>query len=285
MTIEVFIPAYNCTYTLHKTLASLVAQTDSDFSVCVVDDYSTEDIKSICDQFQMLNLRIIRNKKNLGCGLSRQMAIDTSTADYLIPLDSDDMLLPYAIAVFRGRALANPDYDFFIGYVYNETTMPDGKQAIALIKNGQTLVSGKMYKASFLKKYNIRNCEEFSRFADDTYINMLSIELGKVGYIEIPLYLYTENPNSVTNVNGGKTYWNNVIPKFLKCIQKTTEHILQYKSIHEIQHLPMTMEYIRKVVLQSNNDEYIRIYNQLACWLTENCAKNIKYIKKEDQTW
>lgn len=249
MKIEVFIPAYNCANTLSKTLASLVAQTDSDFSVCVVDDCSIDDIKSICDQFPMLNLRVVRNKENLGCGLSRQAAIDTSMADYLIPLDSDDMLLPYAIAVFKGRALTNPDYDYFVGYVYNETITPDGKQAIALIKNGQTLVSGKMYKASFLKKYNIRNCEEFSRFADDTYINMLSVELGKIGCIEIPLYLYTQNSNSVTNVNGGKTYWANVIPKFLRCIHKTTEHILQYKTMDEIQHLPMTMEYIKNIVL------------------------------------
>jgi glycosyltransferase involved in cell wall biosynthesis len=62
----------------------------------------------------MLNLRLIRNEKNLGCGLSRQVAIDSSDADYLIPLDSDDMLLPMAISIFKQEALLNPDVDFFI---------------------------------------------------------------------------------------------------------------------------------------------------------------------------
>jgi hypothetical protein len=47
--------------------------------------------------------------------LSRQSAIDTSDADYLIPLDSDDMLLPIAISIFKQNALLKPDVDFFIG--------------------------------------------------------------------------------------------------------------------------------------------------------------------------
>ena len=101
MKIEVFIPAYNCRSTLPKTLASLAAQTDSNFYVCVVDDCSTDNINNICNMFPMLNLRIVHNEKNVGCGMSRQSAIDTSDADYLIPLDSDDMLLPMAINVFR----------------------------------------------------------------------------------------------------------------------------------------------------------------------------------------
>ena len=101
MKIEVFIPAYNCRDTLPKTLASLAAQTDSDFYVCVVDDCGREPLEDICKNFPTLNLRIVRNNQNLGCGLSRQAAIDTSDADYLIPLDSDDMLLPMAISVFK----------------------------------------------------------------------------------------------------------------------------------------------------------------------------------------
>lgn len=222
MKIEIFIPAYNCQKTLTKTLASLVAQTDQNFSVCVVDDLSSENLLEICSKFPMLNLRLIRNEKNLGCGLSRQVAIDSSDADYLIPLDSDDMLLPMAISIFKQEALLNPEIDFFISHVINEV-INEKEVNYPIIKDGYTLVSGKMYKAQFLKNYNIRNCEEFSRFADDTYINMLSYELGKTKIIPFPLYLYTCNPNSVTNTNGGKDYWNNVIPKFLRCIEETSK--------------------------------------------------------------
>jgi hypothetical protein len=120
-----------------------------------------------------------------------------------------------------------------------------------------------MYKAEFLKRYNIRNCEEFSRFADDTYINMLSYGLGKTEMIQVPLYLYTYNVNSVTNQNGGKDYWSNVVPKFLRCIEKTTEIIVQYKPIEEIEHLSGTLSYIRTVIEERGNTEEIALYNSL----------------------
>lgn len=267
--IEVFIPAYNCRATLPKTLASLAAQTDSDFYVCVVDDCGAEPLEDICAMFPMLNLRLIRNEKNLGCGLSRQSAIDTSDADYLVPLDSDDMLLPMAINVFKKNAIDNPTADFFVGYLFNETVDKNGKIQHSLVTDGLTVVSSKMYKREFLEKYNIRNCEEFSRFADDTYINMLSWELGKVIQIPFPLYLYTCNPNSVTNKNGGRDYWSGVVPKFLRCIRKTTEQILEHKPINEIMHLPATLKYIKGVVVSRNQKDEIQKFHELIQFLKE----------------
>lgn len=263
MKIEVFIPAYNCRSTLPKTLVSLAAQTDSDFSVCVVDDCGTEPLDDICAMFPMLDLRIVRNPVNLGCGLSRQSAIDTSDADYLIPLDSDDMLLPMAVNVFRQNAQRRPDVDFFVGWCYNEVPDPNGGTGYVTLKDGYTLVSGKMYKAEFLRKYDIRNCEEFSRFADDTYINMLCYEHGTTEMIPFPLYLYTHNPASVTNVNGGRDYWSNVVPKFLRCIEASTDIIVKYKPAAEIEHFAGTLPYIRGVVEQRSEPEQIEPYNRL----------------------
>ena len=280
MKIEVFIPAYNCRETLPKTLASLAAQTDSDFYVCVVDDCGSEPIEDICAMFPQLNLRVVRNPENRGCGLSRQSAIDTSDADYLIPLDSDDMLLPMAINVFKQNAMLNPTIDFFVSYVYNEVPLPENESLLgyALIKDGFTLVSGKMYRAEFLKKFNIRNCEEFSRFADDTYINMLSYELGSTLMIPFPLYLYTRNPNSVTNKNGGKDYWADVVPKFLRCIEKTSEIISQYKPSNQIEHLYGTLPYIKDVIIERKQEKEIQLYNNLINKLnTLGCSFDVSY--------
>lgn len=263
MKIEIFIPAYNCRATLPRTLASLAAQTDPDFSVCVVDDCGVEPLDDICAMFPTLNLRLVRNPVNLGCGLSRQSAIDTSDADYLIPLDSDDMLLPMAISVFRQNAILHPEVDFFCGWCYNEVPDGNGGTGYVTLKDGFTLVSGKMYKAEFLRKYDIRNCEEFSRFADDTYINMLSYELGTTEMIPFPLYLYTHNPSSVTNVNGGRDYWADVVPKFLRCIEATTDIICKYKPASQIEHFAGTLPYIKGVVEQRKDTGEIEQYNQL----------------------
>lgn len=266
--IEVIIPAYNCHNTLVKTLGSLVAQTDSDFYVCVVDDCNKEGLEDICAMFPMLNLRLIRNEKNLGSGLSRQQAIDTSDADYLIPLDSDDMLLPMAIDIFKTKAIGNPSIDFFVGYLFQEDY--DGiKKHHILSTDGMCLVSSKMFKRKFLEKFNIRNCEEFSRSADDFYINMLAWELGKSMTVPFPLYLYTYNPNSVTNKDLKVSYWENIVFLFLQCIKKTTEHILNFKNIEEIIHLPATLKNIKKIIKERNIDSEKKEYYKLIDFLKE----------------
>ena len=96
--INVIIPAYNCRTTLGRTLSSLVAQTDPNFEVIVVDDCSTEDIKSIVDDYRdKLSIVYIRNERNLGCGMSRQVGIDNATQKFITFLDSDDMFMPYTV--------------------------------------------------------------------------------------------------------------------------------------------------------------------------------------------
>ena len=267
--IEVVIPAYNCRDTLPKTLGSLVAQTDPNFCVCVVDDCNEAPLEDICAMFPMLDIRLIRNENNLGSGLSRQRAIDTSDADYIIPLDSDDMLLPMAVDIFRVKARANPSVDFFVGQLINAEYNENKKKNYTLITDGLCFIASKMYKREFLEKYNIRNCEEFSRFADDMYINMLSWELGESMKISMPLYFYTCNPNSVTNKDFGETYWKNIMPIFLKCIQKSTEIILNFKSINEILHLPSTLKSTKQLIKSRNIDEEKQQYRDLIKFLKE----------------
>ena len=262
MTIEVFIPAYNCRDTLPRTLHSLAAQTDSNFSVCVADDHSDIPLADICDAFKgALNIRCVRAEHNVGCGLARQLAIDSSDADYLIPLDSDDCLLPMSIELFRQSATFHPDADFFSAWAYSQIPDPRGGNGYNTLKDGLTLVSGKMYRRQFLIDKGIRNCTEFARFADDTYFNMLCFELGNIQYIDFPVYLYVLNPNSVTNTNGGKDYWANVVPKFLRCIEATTRKIVQFKPGDKIMHLQNTIPYIHGVVKKRGDPDEMAAYN------------------------
>ena len=49
----------------------------------------------------------------------------------------------------------------------------------------------------------------------------------------------------------------------------------------DIQHLPMTMNYIKNVILHSLNSEYVVLYNQLVDWLIDNGQKNVEYISPD----
>lgn len=117
--INVIIPAYNCRATLNRTLSSLVAQTDNQFETIVVDDCSTEDIKSIVDEYtSKLNIIYIRNEKNLGCGMTRQVGIDSATQKFITFLDSDDMFMPYTVEMFNSVIEANPNTQYLHTHFY-----------------------------------------------------------------------------------------------------------------------------------------------------------------------
>jgi len=194
--IDVIIPAYNCASTLGRTLSSLVAQTDQDFTVTVVDDCSTEDIKSIVDDYNAkLNIRYIRNETNIGCGMTRQVGIDNTEQNFITFLDSDDMFMPYAVETFNEVIKAYPDIEFLHTHFYEQYTL-HGDNVLSLRTDNYTACHGKLYNVSSLKKYNIRNSPEV-RWADDSYFNSMCNAFMKINTIKVVTMLWTFNKNSV----------------------------------------------------------------------------------------
>ena len=136
--IDVIIPAYNCKSTLERTLGSLVAQTDPNFKVIIVDDCSTEDIKSIVDDYSSkLKITYIRNEENIGCGMSRQAGIDNSSSDFFCFIDADDVFMPYTVETFNSIIEANPQTEYIHSYFYEQTYI-NGDHVIILKKDGFT---------------------------------------------------------------------------------------------------------------------------------------------------
>lgn len=240
--IDIIIPAYNCTKTLFKTLSSLESQTDSNFNVIVIDDCSTEDLTPIVKQKEStLNIKYIRKEKNEGCGMARQTGINTATSDYITFLDSDDILMPYAVETFNAMIRRN-DFDIYHSYFYEQVTVEDSP-AIILHKNGFTWCHGKLYRLDFIKKYNIRNSPEV-KYADDSFFNSMCSELGKMCVIPLGMYLWMNNSNSITrDINGN--FRKDSLSDFINAIKKSTEFVLNFKKLSEIQHLKHTISNIK----------------------------------------
>ena len=97
------IPVYNTGNLLFETLDSIDLQTfdKSTFEIIIVDDCSTDaNTIQIIDQliatpvYKTLQLTIVRNKKNSWLAETRNVAARIATGDYLVCLDSDDVLDP-----------------------------------------------------------------------------------------------------------------------------------------------------------------------------------------------
>ena len=240
--INVIIPAYNCRTTLGRTFSSLVAQTDPNFEVIIVDDCSTEDIKSIVDDYtNKLNIIYIRNEQNLGCGMSRQVGIDNATQKFITFLDSDDMFMPYTIETFNSIIETNPDTEYLHSYFYEQIVI-DNNPAIYLWKDNYTACHGKLYNVELIKKYGIRN-SPLVKWADDSFFNSMCSELMNMSIINVPTVLWTNNKNSIMRRQDAERD-SSVKEDFLNAMLLSAEFVLKQKG--HIDHLQNTIEGIIK---------------------------------------
>ena len=93
--VSVIVPAYNAAVTIAETLRSVSAQTCGALEIIVVDDGSTDATVDIVAEHARTEprLRLIR-QANAGVAAARNVALAHATADYIAPIDADDLWHP-----------------------------------------------------------------------------------------------------------------------------------------------------------------------------------------------
>lgn len=91
--ISVIIPAYNVEDYIEDCLQSLLPQMRKNWELICIDDCSQDNTYSILAGYAKRNenIRIIRNKENLGAAKSRNAGLKIAKGEYVIFLDSDDL--------------------------------------------------------------------------------------------------------------------------------------------------------------------------------------------------
>ncbi|WP_177142681.1 glycosyltransferase [Variovorax sp. YR216] len=107
--MEALTASYNSAATLPETLAS--AWNDNRIPVLLVDDGSTDGSADAAERHE--GVRVLR-QRNAGPSVARNRAIMESRADFVLFLDSDDLLRPGYREAFETALAANPDADVFI---------------------------------------------------------------------------------------------------------------------------------------------------------------------------
>src|SRR5574337_1074190 len=104
--LSILVPVHNVQHYLEECLASVVEQLPAEggVQVLVLDDCSTDGSWALMRRLEQRwpgCLRLLRHERNAGLSAARNTMIDAATGDYLWFLDSDDKLLPGAIAGLR----------------------------------------------------------------------------------------------------------------------------------------------------------------------------------------
>ena len=104
--VSVIIPVYNVSRYLLQCFDSVISQTYRNLEIIVIDDGSTDDSGSICDQYAEKDNRIhVIHTDNRGLASARNLGLENVSGEYISFIDSDDWIEPQTIEMFIGAAL------------------------------------------------------------------------------------------------------------------------------------------------------------------------------------
>jgi GT2 family glycosyltransferase len=108
----VVMPAYNAERTIGDAIRSVLAQTEPDFELVVVDDGSTDHTGEEVRHFTSDHRVRLMRQQNAGLAATRNRGLREAGSRYVSFLDADDLLLPTYLATMRDTLADAPDAGF-----------------------------------------------------------------------------------------------------------------------------------------------------------------------------
>lgn len=208
--ISIIIPVYNVELYLDKCLQSVVNQTYRNIEIILIDDGASDNSGIICDRWQKKDSRIkVIHKTNGGLSSARNVGIEQANGEYLMFIDSDDIVSEELCRVLI-EMMKNNDADISIcnaKHIFDDNVsfkstgklhFYDCNEAICELWYQKSFLPsawGKLYKRELFK--NIRFTEGII-FEDIDIMHELFYQCDKIIYGEMELYGYVHHENSIT---------------------------------------------------------------------------------------
>jgi len=108
--VSIILPTYNRADTLPRAIASILAQSFTDWELIVVDDGSTDNTAAIVEGIDP-RIRLLR-QNNGGCYVARNHGLRASRGNLITFFDSDDEWLPHYLEITTAFLAASPEDQF-----------------------------------------------------------------------------------------------------------------------------------------------------------------------------
>ena len=162
--ISVIIPTYNRSGMVKEAISGVLAQTEPNLEIIVVDDGSTDDTRIVVESLAEKRVSYFY-KTNAGPASARNYGVSKGTGEYVAFLDHDDLWPPNYLEVMLSRLEKNTEF----GAAYSPITAvypdggevksykrPDGKSgwlAVNLFKHGFVWTSATLIRREVLKNF------------------------------------------------------------------------------------------------------------------------------------
>jgi len=115
--VSIVVPCYNHGHYLGQAIASVLAQTYSNYEIIVVDDGSQDDTRSVVERFGSPKIRYLF-QENRGRSNARNAGLAVASGDYIAFLDSDDFYLPEKLALQIDFLQQHPEFGMIYTSAY-----------------------------------------------------------------------------------------------------------------------------------------------------------------------
>ena len=156
--ISVVIPCYNQAVYLPETLNSLISQTYTRWEGIIVNDGSPDDTEEVALLYVDKDSRFkYIHKKNGGLSSARNLGIANASGEYILPLDSDDIIQPEylnkAVEAFVENSTLDVVYcqEYCFGAISKMWDLPPYQGYEALLLNNAFFCSAVFRKSDCLQ--------------------------------------------------------------------------------------------------------------------------------------
>ena len=209
--ISVIIPVYNAEKYVSKCIASVQAQTFSDWQMILVDDGSKDRSLEICQKYAGADNRIhVIHQENAGPGIARNVGLEYANGKYVVFIDSDDYIEKDYFKLLSQHDedvvyidVRNVDED---GRVLKEEYMSSNKR-LSLDSILRRQMTGcinwggvrKCLKISVLQENNIKYTNH--KIGEEALYSFQALWYAKsVAFIDQPLYNYVQRGDSQSHL-------------------------------------------------------------------------------------
>lgn len=181
--VSVVVPIYNMENYIPRCMETLLAQTEKDIEIILVNDGSTDQSAELCEEYASRYPQMIRvvHKENGGLSSARNAGIDVATGDYIIFPDPDDWVeKDYIEKLLDIQKKYKPDLVCVGHYIdydscsvaaneggsFAELTGVEAQRALFLPPSMSGFAWNKLYHMDIIKKYNLRFLDDVGTTED-----------------------------------------------------------------------------------------------------------------------
>ena len=265
--ISIIIPVYNAEEYLDRCLHSVLDQEFPSFEVILVDDGSTDSSPLICDRYSGTDPRFLTiHQKNSGVSAARNAGLNLAQGEYVMFLDSDDALLPYALDAMvdhlGGEDVVVGGYGAFIEGVPSKEVKPAVTKSYKgndyqyffqdnLLRNCELLDSP--WAKLFRKKAvgDTRFCDDLNYAEDKLFVFEVLAKSSSVLAVSSAVYGYYMHAGSLGSDISSDAHimklWN-FLPKYVPLVTRLCQRCPSVAKVQNLYHTDVVGRYLCRIL-------------------------------------